>query len=133
MRLAITSDSNAGSGVGEVVDELSGPTEMHFVPKDYGAGLVRIVVVLMCRDPELAFKRRLRLSAKERILYMDIMLDLDQMRRANHQTRRKLIVEQLIREIPAVLRKYKDLDFDEAHFLQDLTAWFTTTTSMPPS
>lgn len=46
MHLRITADCNSESGVGEVAGELSGPTRKHFVPKDYGGGLLGVVVVL---------------------------------------------------------------------------------------
>jgi hypothetical protein len=125
MRLMVTCDANSESGVGQVIDEICGPTHQHFVPKNYGDGLAGLGVVLMCRDPELNFKRRLRFSRKEKTVYMDVMLDLTQMRQAAHEVRKRIICERLIEEIPAVVRKYSIADFDDALFEQDLKAWFT--------
>ncbi len=123
MRLVITSDENEESGVGEVVDEISGPTRKHFMEEDYGRGLRDIGIVLMCRDPELNFKRRLRFSKKDQCLYMDIMLDLDQMTPLPHEARKRLILGRLADEIPAVLRKYDFKDFAEERFVKDLKNW----------
>lgn len=123
MGLVISCDANAESGVGKVVEQISGATEVYFKAKYYGTGLLAVCVVLMCRNPELNFKRRIRFSKKEKILYMDIMLDLAQMRMAEHQSRRRLIIERLADEVPAVLRKYSLADFDEARFIEDFKNW----------
>lgn len=125
MRLMVTSDANSESGVGQVIDEICGPTLQYFAPKKYGDGLASLGVVLMCRDPELHFKRRIRFSRKEKTVYMDVMLDLAQMRQATHEVRKQIICERLFEEIPAVVRKYSIKDFDDALFEQDLKAWLS--------
>jgi len=106
-----------------VVFEISEPTELHFAPKDYGAGLAGVVVVLMCRNPELNFKRRIRFARKGKKVFMDVMLDLPQMRQTDHEGRKRTIRERLAEEIPAVLRKYSIADFDEERFVADLKSW----------
>jgi hypothetical protein len=111
--------------VGELVGEISGPTRRHFVSKDYGVGLRGVGVVLMCRDPQLNFRRRLRFARKERIVYTDIMLKLEQMRHADYERRKRIVIERLLEEIPPVLRKYAILDFDEDRFAEDLKSWLT--------
>ena len=126
MRFVITSDANHESGVGEVVDELSGPTRQHFLPRDYGSGLPQLGVVLMCRDPHLNFKRRVRFSKKDQTLYMDVMLHLPDMIPLTHDERRSVIVQRLEQEIPDVLTKYEFPDFDQTRFESDLREWFTT-------
>ncbi len=123
LHLRITSDANEESGVGEVVDEISGPTRKHFATKSYGIGILGIGVVLMCRNPELKFKQRLTFSKADKRLSMDVMLDLAQMRQADHQGRKRIIRERLAEEVPAVLRKYSIPDFDEERFVADLKHW----------
>ena len=123
MHLRITSDANSESGVGEVVGEMSGPTRRHFASKNYGGGLLGFVIVLMCRNPELNFQRRLRFARKEKTVYMDFMLDLERMRSAEHERRKRIVVERLAQEIPEVLSKYSIRDFDEARFVEDLKGW----------
>jgi len=129
MHLRITDDSNAESRVGEFTYESSGPTRQFFAPKDYGTGLLGVVVGLMCRDPKLNFKRRIRFDRKDRKLYMDVMLDLPQMVQATPELRRKIIAERLMEEIPPVVHKYSIRDFDEARFTEDLKGWLTRYTS----
>ena len=124
MHVRITGDFNAESGVDEVLNELSGPIRRFFLPKDYGSGLSGLVIVLMCRDSGLNFKRRIRVSSKEKKLYMDVMLDLLQMRPAEHQERKRDIIERLAQEIPIVLRKYALKEFDEVRFVGDLKSCF---------
>ncbi len=133
MHLRITCDVNEESGVGEVVGEISGPTRRHFVPKDYGIGLAGVAVVLMCRDPERNFQRRLRIARKEKTVFMDVMLDLAQMREADHSGRKQIIRERLTEEIPAVVRKYSIGDFDDARFAEDLKAWLAEIGEPPVS
>jgi len=123
MLISITSDSNKESGVGEVVDEISGPTKKYFLTKDYGVGLLGIGVVLMCRNPDLNFKRRVRFSKKEKILSMDIMLALDQAKQFVHKEKKNMIVDRILVEVPAVLQKYSISDFDKKSFLNDLEAY----------
>ena len=124
MRFIITCDANEESGVGEIVEEISGPTRKHFVAKDYGVGLHGLGVILMCRDPELNFKRRIRLSKKEKILYMDIMLNFDQMKQIEHKERKEIIVSRILTEVPTILQKYSISDFDKEYFVNDLKDWF---------
>ena len=129
MFFRITSDANENSGVGKVVDEISGPTRKHF-ERDYGPGVNGIGVVLMCRDPWLKFKRRIRFVKKDKkmpyfdkTLYMDIMLDFPQMRELSHEQRKAIILQRLGDEIPTILRKYAFKDFDEPRFVDDLKSW----------
>ena len=126
MHFRITADSNQESGVGDVVTEMSGPTRQHFLPRDYGSGLPRLCVVLMCRDPHLDFKRRVRFSKKDQTLYMDVMLHLPDMIPVTHDERRRAIVQRLEQEIPEVLTKYEFPDFDQHRFESDLRDWFAS-------
>ena len=123
LHLRVTCDANEESGVGEVVNEISGPTRKHFATKYYGIGLLRIGVVLMCRNPELKLKQRLTFSKADKRLSMDVTLDLAQMRQADHEKRKRIISERLTEEIPAVVRKYSIADFDDARFADDLKSW----------
>ncbi len=131
MFFRITGDSNEESGVSDVIYELSGPTRKHFEARDYGAGMHGLGVVLICRNPALNFKRRLRFSKNDKMLYMDVMLDLVQMRDAQHQDRKRVVIERLAEEIPIILRKYAFPEFDETRFMKDLKSWLTEIGSPP--
>lgn len=128
MRFNIISDTDWESRVDKTLAELAklGYFE-HFSERDYGAGLIGVTVVFMCQDPDLNSKRRLRMSKKERKLYMDIMLDLPVMKAADAAQRRKIIAERLRQEVPQVLSKYQLADFDRTRFNADLAAWIAST------
>jgi hypothetical protein len=124
MRLNILCDAHWESRADRVLHALSATGYRSlFAARDYGQGLAGITVVLMCRDPSLKFKQRVRLVKKERKLYLDIMLDFDRMREADDGTRRGIVVERLASEIPAILSKYSIADFDEQRFVGDLRQW----------
>jgi hypothetical protein len=126
MDLRITCDADQKSGVGEVVGDLSGPTRKHFASRDYGSGLPGLGVVLICRDPGLNLKRRIRLSKRDRTLYMDVMLQLPDMTALAHDERCRIIMQKLEQEISQTLTKYEFAEFDQARFESDLRAWFVS-------
>lgn len=68
-------------------------------------------------------KQRIRLSKKEKTIYMDIMLDLNQFLKVEQKEREKVVVEKLINEVPAIIRKYRLEDFDILKFESDLKKW----------
>lgn len=94
-----------------------------FLEQDYGTSLVGITVVLMCQAPNLNLKQRIRLSKKEKKIYLDIMLDLPSFIEIAQKEREKIIVNKLISEIPPIITKYKLKDFDLAKFETDLENW----------
>jgi hypothetical protein len=124
MILNILCDAHWESGLERVSKDLSSTGYRNaFEERDYGQGLVGVVVILMCRDPSLHFKRRIRFKKSEKMLYIDIMLNLDQMRQVEHMERKKIVVQRLADEVPAILRRYSIPDFDEVCFVEDLRNW----------
>ena len=126
MHFRVTGDTDAAAGIAPIVIDLSGPTRQHFLPKVYGAGLNWIVVVLMCQDPELNLKRRIRHAKKESTLYMDIMLDLPTMKATSPEERKRIVAQRLFDEVPEVLSGYRIPDFDKDSFASDLRFWITS-------
>ena len=51
------------------------------------------------------------------------MLDLEEMRQADQQIRKKIVAERLADEVPDVLRKYSISDFDKVRFIEDFKSW----------
>src|SRR5437016_3849264 len=98
MHLRITCDANAESGVGIIIDEMSGPARKHFISKEYGDGLKGVVIVFMCRNSDLNFKQRIRFSKKDKTLYMDVLLDLKHMIQATPQERKRTVINSLADE-----------------------------------
>lgn len=128
MRLNILSDANWESRVDLVLNALSDFNyRSYFQERDYGTGLIGVTVVFMCRDPALNFKQRIRLSKKEKKLYIDLMLDLSEMTSADQTTRQRLVAGQLLKEVPEIISRYKIEDFDRSRFLADFQAWIIGT------
>jgi hypothetical protein len=120
MHFRITGDISSDSGVGKIITDLSGPTRLFFKQKEYGTGINGIVIVLMCQDSSLNLKRRLRFSKKENFLYMDIMLDLDEMKAATPEKRKQNIIQRVIKEVHENLSKYSIKNFDIEKCVADL-------------
>ena len=122
-RFFLTGDTDIKSGVGSIIGDWCGPMRKYFETKDYGNGLDGICVILMCQDSWLNLKRRVRYSRKDSKVYMDIMLDLDEMRSATPDERKKHIAQRMRDEIPEVLSRYKIPNFDREAFIADLHEW----------
>lgn len=124
MKLNLLSDTDWESRIDKVLDELSATGYRRlFESHNYGAGLAGIIVVFMCRDSSLHFKRRIRFVKREKMLYIDIMLNLDQMRQIEHLERKKIVARQLADELPTILRKYSIPNFEKVRFIEDLRNW----------
>ena len=77
MRFTINADNSQETRVGSQVASEFPARELedwlHF--KNYGNDLVDVGIILMCRNPEYNFKQRIRMDRKNKILYIDLMLD----------------------------------------------------------
>lgn len=125
MRFSILSDANQESGLDEVFKDLSeNGFRKYFEPKFYDDSGINVTVILMCRDPSLDFKQRIRFSRKENKLYMDLMLDLNIMAPADLSTRKLIVGEKIVNEVPQIVAKKKFKDFDLPRFSRDLREWF---------
>ena len=121
MRFNLLSDANWESKVDKVLDSISGfGYHELFQQKDYGDSLDGVTVVFMCRNPEYNFKQRIRHSKKEKKLYVDIMLDLNQFIQIEQTDREKILAQKLVAELPLIIDKYKFPDFDLTKFENDL-------------
>ena len=124
MRFNLTCDINHDSGIDKVMFRFSDlGLKPYFEERNYGDTLAGITIVLMCRDTKLNFKQRIRHAKKEKKLYMDIMLNYDQIVLLNQIQRERIVAEKMLTELPAVLRKYKFAQFDVAQFEADLGSW----------
>jgi hypothetical protein len=97
----------------------------HFESISYGNGLTGVCIVLMCQDQSLGLKKRIRHSKKDKKIYMDIMLNLDEYITATPDWRVQNTINKILNEMPAIIRKYKIKEFDTEQFISDVTNWFT--------
>ena len=126
MKLLILADAHWKSKIDKVLDKLSDSDYLQlFTEKDYGNGLSGLVVGLICQEPELNLKRRIRFDKKEKIIYMDIMLDLNLMKSSDSITRERIIFNKIASEVPEIINKYKIQEFSKDRFLTDFNEWIT--------
>lgn len=127
MRFNILSDIDWESRVDQTLAALAKLGYFEFFgERDYGEDLQGITIIFMCQDPALNFKQRIRLSKKEKKLYMDIMLDLPMMKESSPMQRQRIIAERLYDEVPKIVSKYKLDKFDTEKFVADLRAWLSS-------
>lgn len=128
MRFNISGDFDWESKIDQVLKAFSDDNyHSYFQERDYGTGLIGITVVFLCQDPALNLKRRIRLSKKKKKLYVDIMLDLPEMKSVDFTKKKMIISELLLKEIPEVISKYKIGDFDSQRFVEDFQKKFRIT------
>jgi hypothetical protein len=127
MKFGVTCDANIESGLNDVLNTLNNDGfDGYFDTRFYDDAGTGLFIVLMCRDPMWNFKQRIRFVKKRNTLYVDIMLDLDVMSRADLATRKRIIGEKIVAEVPQIVAKKKFKDFDLPRFTSDLREWFET-------
>lgn len=102
-----------------------GPTRKHFIAQDYGADLPGIAIVLMCQSSSLNLKQRVKFAKNDRKLFVDVMLNLDEMCRLGPEDRKQVIGVRIIASLREVLKKYPFAQFDAERFLNDFTQWWS--------
>ncbi len=125
MIINILADFYWETKIDKVLDFLSNTGYRRFFEdKNYGSSLGGIVVGLMCHEPSLNLKQRIRLSKKEKIIYVDIMLDYTLFMKIDQNKRNEIVISKIKNEIPPIISKYKFEDFDLLRFENDLNNIF---------
>lgn len=118
MHVKILSDAEAESGILDVIVWLAKTNYWEaFQQEDYGDGLENVSMFLICRDPGLGFRRRIRHLKKEKRIYIDVMLQVSKFTGASVKCRKEMVIESLLKDVPPVIRKYKVEDFECEKFL----------------
>ncbi|NHF65938.1 hypothetical protein [Xanthomonas hortorum] len=126
MQLRLTSDANWEARTGRVMEVLVNRADF-FSEKFYGSGLSKLVIVLMCRLPELDFRKRVRFSKKNLELYSDVMLNYEVMVQSSMRDRMLYVADQINIQISDVVRNKKIYEFEGFIFLNDLKEWLDKT------
>lgn len=125
MDVDISGDYDFESGLGKVLSGLTGTGyRRFFLEKDYGKSINIIAVGLVCQDPRLNLKSKIRMSKKDKALYVDIVCDLTEFKKMTLDEKGKLVVKLLLGEIPSIILKYKFNDFNLNQFNSDLRKLF---------
>ena len=120
MRFNILCDADWESRVDQVLNELSDfGYRQYFEEQDYGSGMLGITVVLMCQEPGLNLKQRMRFAKKEKKLYLDVMLNLTEMKASNPEQRRNIVATHLVSTVHEVVGKRKIEEFNSVAFFSD--------------
>ncbi|WP_287906390.1 hypothetical protein [Acinetobacter sp.] len=124
-KFQLLSDTDSESGILFAKQQItSNGFNKYITSENYGSDLNGVVIILVCRKPEIILKKRLRLSKKEKILYMDIMLDYDLFNNMEFEQRVTQICKTLLVELSQVLKKYKFEDFKSDKLIINLENWF---------
>jgi hypothetical protein len=125
MRFNILCDADWEAKVDEVLHYLSSlGYRRFFEERNYGDSLEGIIIDLICQDPELKLKQRIRYSKKEKKLYIDLMLDLLQFKQIDQVQRNKIVTDKIINEVPSIIAKYKFANFELTKLEVDLRKLF---------
>ncbi len=95
-----------------------------FERKKYGESLNEVAFVLVCYTPIEELKQRIRMDRKERVLYIDLMFDLQDVLQVAIEIRHQLVAKKILAEVPFILAKYKFPNFDLIDFIKDLETFF---------
>ncbi|MBJ8452540.1 hypothetical protein PYR74_12820 [Acinetobacter bereziniae] len=124
-KFQLLSDTDSESGILFAKQKItSNGFNKYITSENYGSDLNGVVIILVCRKPEIILKKRLRLSKKEKMLYMDIMLDYDLFNNMEFEQRVTQICKTLLVELSQVLKKYKFEDFKSDKLIINLENWF---------
>lgn len=124
-KFQLLSDTDSESGILFAKQKItSNGFNKYITSENYGSDLNGVVIILVCRKPEIILKKRLRLSKKEKMLYMDIMLDYDLFNNMEFEQRVTQICKILLVELSQVLKKYKFEDFKSDKLIINLENWF---------
>lgn len=119
MKIWISADSDWETRTDRIAYELDA-ISAEFQPRDYGASIIEVNMILMCRSPVHAFRQRHRLEKGRCAYWLDIMLDHGTMLAADMQERMAYVVDQVHAQLSAKLAKRRFDDFDAARFFADL-------------
>ncbi|MDQ1817651.1 hypothetical protein RBA41_30525 [Massilia sp. CCM 9210] len=125
MKCNIVGESDHDSGLSNVLYWLSRPEQWEAFAKDYGEGLEKLVIDVICAKLLDGLKPRIRFAKKTKYLYMDIMLDYDDFVRLTAEEKKERVMKRLLEDVPPIVRKYKFADFNTELFLSDFNRYYS--------
>jgi len=119
MEISNSADIFEDSGLVPLLNEMT--IKDYFKDKDYGNKEVKLFFVINCL--KLNVKNRVRLSAKDKVLYWDVILDYKMVKKASIQEKKKAMANSIINSFD-ILDKYKKLNFDKDKIKGDARKYF---------
>lgn len=80
--------------------------------------------MLVCQRTSLKLKQRVKFRKKDKTLFMDVMLDLDEMRNLEPDVRTHTVGKHIVEAVQATLAKYSFAQFDSKRLLFDFEKWW---------
>lgn len=122
MKLNFTADCDWESHVGRIKSHYL-ERSATFESRSYGNEVAFVVLLFVCRDPELDFKRRVQFRRRKAEFYTDVMLDLPTIVPLSMKEKMRYVSRELLEQLAEQLGRVKFKDFDHARFLLDLKVW----------
>ncbi|MBC7748984.1 MAG: hypothetical protein H7Z76_10500 [Methylotenera sp.] len=125
MKFFLTCDVDWESRIDKVLHALiDSGIKAFFEKKEYGDSLIDISINLNCNNPDYNHKQRIRFLKLEKVLYLDLMFDLNQFKSIEQSERQNIVAKKMVTELPAIIAKYKFKNFDLLAFEADLVGCF---------
>lgn len=123
MKVKITGDSHADSGLSKIIHIISEPCEERFACRNYGSGLEYFGVILICLPRYIEFKQRINRSIKKSSLFIDVIVDYELMKRSPKSEKLNCVTDVLFSEVNRIITSRNLGDFDKGSFLFDWAGW----------
>lgn len=120
MEISNSADIYEDSGIKSLIHEMN--IHNYFHNKDYGNNEVKIFFVVNCLLSHIE-ERRPKFDNTDKTLYLDIMLDYENIKRVSLKEK-KIILANSVISLFNVLDKYKKLNLNKDAIMKDLKSYF---------
>ena len=121
MKIGLTADYDGSINIDKLLFFLFEEMSKYFTGKDYGNNKVEIFMVIICYPKDL--KLRKRFDNKEKVLYWDIMLDYQTLKKAKKDEKKAILAQAIISSFD-VLDKYENLHLNKDKLKDDARQFF---------
>jgi hypothetical protein len=120
MEISNSGDIWEDSGVNELLNEME--LKKYFEDKDYGNDVVKLFFVINCLESHIK-ERRPRFDRKDNVLYWDIMLEYETVKKAPIKEKKIILANSIINSFD-ILDKYKKLGLNKEAIKEDAKKYF---------
>lgn len=124
MKIDLSADVYEDSGIVNLISKICGELMPEFFGnKNYGNNEVEIFMVINCVPHD--FKLRKRYDSKEKVLYWDIILDYNVIKKAKIENKKNILANNIISSFD-ILDNYKKLHLDKDRLKSDMRLFFAS-------
>lgn len=122
MVVEITSDAYEDALPDGLLNELYDKEfSQHFKGRNYGNNDIEIFMVIVCYPKE--FKPRIRLDRKDKVLYWDVIINYQKMKKANYNEKKLILSKEIIQSFD-ILDNYEKLQINKENLILDTFNFF---------